>query len=664
MATLLRDIIDIPEDPHGGEFVLWLSKSVGDNTTLRDYVVTPQLARSFDQALSAVHNAVESKTSRATYLDGSFGSGKSHFMAVLHALLRGDPQARSLNGLTDVVGRHDHWLQAHEFLLIPFHLITASSLESAVLGGYVEHVRNHHSEAHLPAVYRDETLLDDARALRTSMGDEAFIAGLAAGTGTSTAGDAWGEADWDSQALDEAFAAARGSSERERLVSALLGSFFSSYQRAARDDADAYIPLAQGLTVISRHAREVLGYDAIVLLLDELVLWLNTNLGNQEFVRREAQKVVNLIESAEYERPAPIVSFVPRQRDLRELVGRDSAGGQSADLFDILQYWEGRFGKVKLEDRNLSAVVQKRLVAARDTAAEQQVDAAFERLTRTQPAVWETLLDAQGSGADADAFRQTYPFSPAFLHAMIDISGALQRQRTALKLMRQLLVDYRNTLELGQLMPLGAIYDVLAAGGDRPFTDKLRDEFEQARAFYTNRLRPSLLAKHNLTEDEAAELPLRHAFRGDDLVVKTLLLAALVPQVPALQGLTVSRLAALNHGWIPAMVRGQERGLVAATLKSLASEHGEIHVGEGDDPTVELGVIGVDTKGILERARVNTDGPGHRRAVVKDLLWQALGVRDTGEITTRHQVTWRGTVRTAELVFVNARDKDQYSATI
>ena len=65
---------------------------------------------------------------------------------------------------------------------------------------------------------------------------------------------------------------------------------------------------------------------------------------------------------------------------------------------------------------------------------------------------------------------------------MVDISGALQRERTALKLMQQLLVDYRDTLPVGQLMPLGAIFDVLASGADRPFTDKLRDEFETAQA--------------------------------------------------------------------------------------------------------------------------------------------------------------------------------------
>ena len=151
---------------------------------------------------------------------------------------------------------------------------------------------------------------------------------------------------------------------------------------------------------------------------------------------------------------------------------------------------------------------------------------------------------------------------------MVDISSALQRERTALKLMQQLLVDYRDTLPVGQLMPLGAIFDVLAGGADRPFTDKLRDEFEAARRFYTLRVRPYLLGKSKVTEEQVRLLPPTHAFRADDLVIKTLLLAALVPNVPALNGLTATRLAALNHGSIKSMLPNQERAQVAKTLKT------------------------------------------------------------------------------------------------
>ena len=52
------------------------------------------------------------------------------------------------------------------------------------------------------------------------------------------------------------------------------------YARAVRADQESYVPLDEGLSVISKHAKNVLGFDAIVLLLDELVLWLAGYIGD------------------------------------------------------------------------------------------------------------------------------------------------------------------------------------------------------------------------------------------------------------------------------------------------------------------------------------------------------------------------------------------------
>jgi hypothetical protein len=435
---LLRDLITIPDEVHAGDFVLALASGIEKESTVADYVVTEQLAVCFDLALGLIKSAVETSASRAAYLDGSFGSGKSHFMAVLHAILRGDPEARGKMGLADVVAKHDPWLRGRKFLLVPYHMPDSQSLDAAILGGYVAHVSKSHPGAPLPAVYRDDELMEDACELRAGSGDEKFIAQLPSGD------DEWGAA-WDTASLDAAFAEPPGGNERRRLIGDLLAGPFHRYSRAVRAEKESFITLDEGLSVISKHAREVLGYDAVVLLLDELVLWLSAYIGNPDKVREEAQKVSKLVESAEQERPAAIISFVPRQRDLRDLVGRDVAGAVAASLFDILKYWDGRFDLIRLDDRNLPAIVHKRLLKPKDASATAALDGAFAQAATVSAQVWETLLDVHGDAADRAAFRLTYPFSPAFLHAMVDISGALQRERTALKLMQQLLVDYRDT---------------------------------------------------------------------------------------------------------------------------------------------------------------------------------------------------------------------------
>src|SRR5216683_2028766 len=179
-------------------------------TLLRDLIEIP------DRVLGVIQTAVETSSSRASYLDGSFGSGKSHFMAILHAILRGDPDARGKKGLADIVLRHDRWLRGRRFLLVPFHLPDAQTLDAAILGGYVAHVRKTDPDAALPDVYVDNELLADARDLRARDGDEKFIAELPAGD------DEWGMPGWDAPSLDAAFAAPPGDKERRRLVGDLL----------------------------------------------------------------------------------------------------------------------------------------------------------------------------------------------------------------------------------------------------------------------------------------------------------------------------------------------------------------------------------------------------------------------------------------------------------
>src|SRR4051812_24961628 len=101
---MLRDALRIPERVSATDFVLQLQSGVEHaQSTLDEYVVTPELAESFDVAVGYVTQALTNRTDQAAFIHGSFGSGKSHFMAVLHLLLAGNAQARALPGLQQVV---------------------------------------------------------------------------------------------------------------------------------------------------------------------------------------------------------------------------------------------------------------------------------------------------------------------------------------------------------------------------------------------------------------------------------------------------------------------------------------------------------------------------------------------------------------------------------
>jgi hypothetical protein len=78
---LLREVMNVPESVSTSDYVLKLAEAVtpeGARKALADYVVTDRLLENYDEALGLIKSAVDGQTSKAAYLHGSFGSGKSH----------------------------------------------------------------------------------------------------------------------------------------------------------------------------------------------------------------------------------------------------------------------------------------------------------------------------------------------------------------------------------------------------------------------------------------------------------------------------------------------------------------------------------------------------------------------------------------------------------
>ncbi|MBK1646165.1 phage resistance protein, partial [Thiocapsa imhoffii] len=198
MSILIKDLIHIPERVQRGDFVLNLASGLEPEAiarTLGEYVVTPQLVRCFEDALSFIESTVTSQQNRnkGAYLHGSFGTGKSHFMAVLKLLIQGNVQARSIPELAMAVAKHSHWMQGHNILMVPYHMIGAPSIEAGVLGGYARHVRGLHPRAPVPGFYLSSRLFADAQVMRGHLGDDRFFAALnhASAGADRTDGD-WG----------------------------------------------------------------------------------------------------------------------------------------------------------------------------------------------------------------------------------------------------------------------------------------------------------------------------------------------------------------------------------------------------------------------------------------------------------------------------------------
>ena len=89
----------------------------------------------------------------------------------------------------------------------------------------------------------------------------------------------------------------------------------------------------------------------------------------------------------------------------------------------------------------------------------------------------------------------------------MDVSSLLQRERTALKIMLQLLVEQKDTTQAGRHRPSGRSVRRRRGRATKRSSDVMRVHFENAKKLYQQKLRPILERDHGLTFEQAALLP-------------------------------------------------------------------------------------------------------------------------------------------------------------
>ncbi|MCG5052490.1 MAG: hypothetical protein KA712_05985 [Myxococcales bacterium] len=646
--TDLRSLLDLPVRVQKSQFVVDLNKSIGEpDSIVQNYAVTSQIHDAYDRALGFVQTAITDRQNVASYLHGSFGSGKSHFMAMLSLMLGNHPGVWSTPELHDLRVKHE-WIKQRKILRLHFNMIGAESLEAQIFGGYVKYVRENHPEATLPPLFEDAHLFTDAARMRQTLGDDAFFAKLNESQPAAATSSGWGKRKaalgWDA----ERFAHTISSDdplERAKLVTALTNTLFTAF---AKDRRDGYVSFDKGLAAMCQHAKAELGADCLVLFLDELILWLGSIAANRARMTSEVPKLSKLVERQEQGDGVPVVSFVARQRDISEIVSEEYIGPEHSHLRDALAFWHGRFNEITLGDANLPEIVEKRVVRPKDEDARKRLNEAFSRL-RSELGTgnpWGTLLGKEGTEA---AFRRVYPFSPVLIETLIALSHLLQRERTALKVLMELLVEHipehMPDFQLGQVVPVGELYDVLAAG-EEPMDGKHREMFRQAKRVYQHELLPVIQAHGSGNP------------RADQRLIKTLILAALVPRVDSLKDLTVSRLVQLNHGSIKTIIPGGEVQQAASRLREWAASVHNLRVGEGADPSVTLVLDDIDTSQIIKDAESTYNTEGAKRAKLQEILYKALGLDEDAGGELEHKLIWRGSRRVGSLIYGNVREMD------
>ena len=92
-------------------------------------------------------------------------------------------------------------------------------------------------------------------------------------------------------------------------------------------------------------------------------------------------------------------------------------------------------------------------------------------------------------------------------------------------------------------------------------------------------------------------------------------------------------------------------------MRHWAARVGEIKIADdARNPVISMHLVGVDTEGILENAKI-FDNDGNRIRKVREMLYEMAGIpQEISLLPPKHRILWKGTSRECEVLFQNVRE--------
>lgn len=644
--TTITDAFELPrpEDIRAMGFVVKLREldpnSVEVEQLVRDYVITPAVEKELPRILDDMKQVFDRGEEYGRFIHGSFGSGKSHLMTMLSLLIEGATPAWKkfrplLNAHRDAkaskgadTADHEAWLNKAELLVVRIHMLSvrgrSTGFDRAVYEGFNAALKQRGKQ---PFEFLNvDAIFDEVRREAKEYGDVV-----------------WKRLEAESivGGRDDFEAVAQGSIQaKERFARTWL-------KYKGRDAVDAGIDprWSEGLRRMAEHAKTQ-GFGGIVLMIDEFLLWLAEKSG-QEFVA-EINNLNVIVDHNTGQRPAPIFVFVARQRNLQEFFP-DLV--DESKIHEHLDHHAKRFEVTKLQDVELRHIVRGRVLRPKDAKA---VQAAVSALSEKHSKVLPALL----AGGDIDYLRDVYPFHPALIEMLVDVTSLMQRERSALRLLYELLVIHYPTLPLGEFLPVGSAFPAIFPESGVEASKKV-ELMQDIHHQYYSRLAPAMVQMAKAAEEAGEQWPDERR-RALDQLVKTVLLAEVSTRLKQ-GGLTIERLVQLNAVDVEGETfRGQVR--VAETdLLTLQQRVPDLQVaGTGKTAIVRYVLGRVSLGEILGRARSKVGA--QRFNVFWPALRKALGIanskgfEDGGPNLGEYDLAWRRTKRRGEIKLGNVRE--------
>lgn len=647
----IHEYIELPESSQADDFITRIN---ADGETLRQnirqFVVSDTVKERLDGLLKGVGAQLGARRDAGRYIHGAFGSGKSLVLTILGKMLERDELVYDLGhvALRELRARNP-WLDRERVLVVRVHMMDKHSLTDALYDGF---------NSALPPGLPRLAFTDEERVFELIEKDAQRAGGLAklliqfAEEGGELPGLARG---LPAPLIEDIYhRARRGDRDKRLALAAALYNWRNHGVNPIRAD-DLWLGFREGVGRIAEHAKE-LGYTAVAWLIDELVIWIRGK--NRADYVRELNHLSALVDH-NAPRALPFFAAVAVQQDISRTCPQDLS---ESEFQEHLGHIKDRFQpQLNLEDQDLYEVAAQRVLARRRDVApealrafEDSIDAAFAKSR-------DAMTELTG-GLDPGLVRRLYPFHPALLRVLVDITQALSRNRTAIGALYRLLQQHRD-LEVGQLIPLGTLWEYVCESENIAFV----------KQHTTSTLSQQLASTYETWERLRPLLPKFCQDNGIDehklsLAIKTVLLCQLSTRGYYTNGeslsakVRASSVAALNRADIRTLTPQGGKLQVREWFRKLNNVALYVTAEGEDDPYLRVKIEQLNIEGVLNLARAHVVH-ADRFAVMRGLMVDQLGLKLGAANEVSADVLWRGTRRKVRVKLCNVRTLSYAGAT-
>ncbi|CCU78665.1 hypothetical protein HSACCH_00804 [Halanaerobium saccharolyticum subsp. saccharolyticum DSM 6643] len=415
---------------------------------INDYVITSKIKK---EMKNVIHSLSLDK-GQGFWVQGAYGSGKSHFMSYITVLLKDSKYWGNLP--EDIKDEYQDYYADKNYLTVNFTLSEVNNLKVKLFDEIEKEFKNERINI---------TIKKDEKIVKQFLEKE--IDGL--------------KKDWFYDILEnkldiyvEDWKKALESNDTSRLAEIIIAYRKEQDSFSQKEYREIIYPnINEGLEQISKAINE--NFDGLVIFVDELSEFLQ----KKKSKNQESESLETLQALGQRIKELPIWLLAAVQKNPAEIIDEDLyIGDEEEKVFD-------RFRPINLSEADIEEIIDQRIII-KNKNQKKSIRSIYKDLKNNKFNLEKSISE--------DKFVKLYPFHHEFVNSLVQLSTYGSRQRAAVRESWEIVSNRLNT-KAKKLITIDDLYDIFE-------NDVIYNNFKEYYDLYKNVYREAII-KPGFSED-------------------------------------------------------------------------------------------------------------------------------------------------------------------